>query len=158
MTMRSTGKSPVVLYFKAISAESELLPSSSSCDLCCSPIPKDHHPPAYCLPVRTSAYQFYLEPPTFIGNTYGMLQTADTFYLISVVHILGRNRLEINPTIRPGAAPTAPDMRVRLSQIEPDFLTRSVIFLYCLNHHGIHFVILSFSCDSFFAEINEGSN
>ncbi|CDY09539.1 BnaC05g23800D [Brassica napus] len=50
MTMRSTGKSPVVLYFKAISAESELLPSSSSCDLCCSPIPKDHHPPAYCLP------------------------------------------------------------------------------------------------------------
>ncbi|KAH0897996.1 hypothetical protein HID58_047564 [Brassica napus] len=242
MTMRSAGKSPVVLYFKAISAESELLPSSSSCDLCCSPIPKDHHPPAYCLPVRTRflnvrkdefyltpanyikeleetmlqinidefklllfisifwgisksiyseeesssykravlsvvektldmiyqkssslskvarvcnsvvitytiidliawlaklkvAYQFYLEPPTFIGNTYGMLQAADTFYLISVVHILGRNRLEINPTIRPGAAPTAPDMRVRLSQIEPDFLTRSVIFLYCLNHH-----------------------
>ncbi|CAF1863156.1 unnamed protein product [Brassica oleracea] len=103
------------------------------------------------------AYQFYLEPPTFIGNTYGMLQAADTLYLISVVHILGRNKLEINPTIRPGAAPTAPDMRIRLSQIEPDFLTRSVIFLYCLNHFGIHFVFLSFSCDSFFAEINEGS-
>ncbi|KAF2556522.1 hypothetical protein F2Q68_00014863 [Brassica cretica] len=176
MTMRSTEKSPVVLYFKAISAGSELLPSSSSCDLCRSPIPKYHHPPAYCLPVRTRAvlsvvektldmiyqkssslskcqiiyvvvrlrreslrvsvlrknhvpikgpaYQFYLEPPTFIGNTYGILQAADTLYLISVVHILGRNKLEINPTIRPGAAPTAPDMRVRLSQIEPDFLTR----------------------------------
>ncbi|CAN6852381.1 unnamed protein product [Brassica oleracea] len=33
-------------------------------------------------------------------------------------------RLTYRPTIRPGAAPTAPDMRVRLSQIEPDFLTR----------------------------------
>ncbi|KAL0681938.1 hypothetical protein Bca4012_048785 [Brassica carinata] len=149
--MRFTGKSPVVLYFKAISAESELLPSSSSCDLCCSPIPKDHHPPAYCLPVRIRF--FYLEPPTFIGNTYGMLQAADTFYLISVVHILGRNRLEINPTIRPGAAPTAPDMRVRLSQIEPDFLTRSV---FKPSWNPFCYLII-FVRDSFFAEINEGS-
>ncbi|KAH0886305.1 hypothetical protein HID58_062401, partial [Brassica napus] len=117
MTTRSTGKSPVVLYFKAISAESHLLPSSSSCDLCCSSSSTSVLPSG-------SAYQFYLEPPTFIGNTYGMLQAADTLYLISVVHILGRNKLEINPTIRPGAAPTAPDMRIRLSQIEPDFLTR----------------------------------
>ncbi|CAF1909021.1 unnamed protein product [Brassica napus] len=56
-------------------------------------------------------------------------------FLLGSSHIRTKqawNRLEINPTIRPGAAPTAPDMRVRLSQIEPDFLTRSVIFLNCL--------------------------
>ncbi|CAF2053669.1 unnamed protein product [Brassica napus] len=134
--MRSTEKSPVVLYFKAISAESELLPSSSSCDLCCSPIPKYHHPPAYCLPVARVCNSVVI-----------------TYTIIDPIAWLAK----LKPTIRPGAAPMAPDMRVRLSQIEPDFLTRSVIFLYCLNHHGIHFVILSFSCDSFFAEINEGS-
>ncbi|WZZ54548.1 hypothetical protein YC2023_054655 [Brassica napus] len=193
MTTRSTGKSPVVLYFKAISAESHLLPSSSSCDLCCSLYTNENYAVSDYLccgevtkgisksicseeescsykravlsvvektldmmiyqkssslskvarvcnsvvitytiidPIawlaKLNAYQFYLEPPTFIGNTYGMLQAADTLYLISVVHILGRNKLEINPTIRPGAAPTAPDMRIRLSQIEPDFLTRNI--------------------------------
>ncbi|KAF3535741.1 hypothetical protein F2Q69_00020547 [Brassica cretica] len=114
MTMNSTGKSPiptgkspVVLYFKAISAESELL--SQKCVFKSSFPSFDvtyvvlhwqkiiiHQRIAFQF-LLGSAYQFYPQPPTFIGNT---------------------------PTIRPGAAPTAPDMRVRLSQIEPDFLTR----------------------------------
>ncbi|KAF2563090.1 hypothetical protein F2Q70_00015953 [Brassica cretica] len=68
------------------------------------------------LSVLSSTTNFYWK--------HGMLQAADTFYLISVVHILGRNRLGTGLRLTPGAAPTAPDMGVRLSQIEPDFLTR----------------------------------